>query len=73
MAGKTSKNETSCSGCLIALIGLCFLPAFPVGTIIGVLLIIVGNGMGQKLLCSKCGNPITEESKMCPTCRENFD
>lgn len=59
--GKKIYNNLSAQagGCVIAIIGICLLFFFPLGTIIGILLIICGGGIGYRRIkgwkCQDCG------------------
>jgi len=69
---KKIKTEFAGSGCLIQGIGLILLFLFPIGTIIGIPLLIVGGISANKLVCKSCGNPVTKAAKICPTCKAQF-
>ena len=74
MASKESKSgNLSCGSCLVAIIGVCMLPLFPIGTLLGLGLIMFANGMGSAFLCGNCGNTINPESRLCPTCKEPLE
>lgn len=62
-------NHNNGGGCLVALLGLCFIWFFPVGTIAGVLLIWLGSRMSYKFVCSTCGNSLEASSRLCPACK----
>lgn len=62
------KAKTGGGGCLVALIGLVSLFFFPVGTVIGIVLILVGNYWASYYFCSNCGNEVKSDSKLCPSC-----
>ena len=49
------------------------LPLFPIGTLLGLGLIMFANGMGSAFLCGNCGNTINPESRLCPTCKEPLE
>ena len=68
-----SKSEFVGMGCLVQLIGLGVIWVFPVGTVVGILLLIIGGRMAIKLICSQCGNPVTNKQvKICPSCQAAF-
>lgn len=73
MATKKRKSDFAGTGSLVQLIGLALLFFWPLGTIVGVVLFIVGSGMSIKLICSQCGNPIEKTATMCPHCKEPFN
>lgn len=61
------------SGCLVQGIGLILLFIFPIGTIIGVGLLIAGSAMSQKFRCSRCGSNLTSKRvQVCPCCHVQF-
>ena len=60
-------------GALVQLVGLVLLFFFPLGTIAGVLLLIIGSAMSVKTICSSCGNKVEKTSKLCPTCKASFE
>ena len=73
MASITKKSQFIGTGCLIQILGLLLLFVFPIGTIIGILLLITGSRLKVKLVCSECGNKIDgKEVKLCPTCKADF-
>jgi Zn finger protein HypA/HybF involved in hydrogenase expression len=68
-----SKSEFIGVGCFVQLVGLVLLFLFPIGTIAGVLLLILGGRMAIKLVCSSCGNPVSgKQVKVCPSCQSAF-
>lgn len=71
-AKKKRKSEFAGAGCLVQGIGLALLFFFPIGTIVGVVLLIAGSAMSVKLVCGNCGNKVESEAKMCPVCRADF-
>jgi len=62
------KAKTGSGGCLIALIGLVCLFYFPIGTIIGILLILIGNSWASYYACGNCGNEVKNDATLCPGC-----
>lgn len=70
---KKVKTEFAGSGCLIQGVGLILLFLFPIGTIIGIPLLIVGGLQANKLVCKNCGNPVTKTALICPTCKARFE
>jgi predicted RNA-binding Zn-ribbon protein involved in translation (DUF1610 family) len=69
-----SKTEFAGVGAAIQAVGLlsCFI-AFPVGIIVGVMLIVIGARMAIRLFCSNCGNRVeNREVKMCAVCHTTF-
>ncbi|WP_293373608.1 hypothetical protein [Nevskia sp.] len=73
MAFKKTKGEFAGPGCLVQGIGLIALFIWPIGTVIGVALLLVGSSMSKKLICSDCGNPVEKTSTMCPTCKVTLE
>ncbi len=73
MAKKKKKSEFLGVGCLIEAVGLVLLFLFPIGTIIGVILLVVGSRYSYKYVCSECGNKVEKTSKICPHCNVKFD
>jgi len=63
---KSTESKSSGIGIIVAIIGFIFLFFFPIGTIIGVFLLIYAAHLGTKRrglwVCKKCGH--TEERKM---------
>lgn len=56
-------------GGLVQLAGLALVFFFPIGTIGGVMMLIIGGRMSHKLTCGECGNKIADKDvKMCPVC-----
>lgn len=67
------KFETTGGGCLGQLIGLIALFFFPIGTLIGIALLVYGSQLSRKWRCSECGNPLIDQHvKICPTCKTEF-
>lgn len=58
-------------GCLIQLIGLVLLFVFfPIGLIVGILLLIIGQRLSFKFICSECNNRLDNSKvKICPVCK----
>jgi NADH:ubiquinone oxidoreductase subunit K len=55
------------------IIGIFLLFVFPVGTAVGVGLIVVGWRMGKTHVCSECGNLVHDRAvKICPACKVSF-
>jgi len=65
---KKSKATGTGAGCLIVIIGVLLIGFFPVGTIIGIILILVGLGYGSKQqhfwVCKNCGFKFEREKKL---------
>ncbi len=73
MAIKKKKSEFIGVGCWIQLIGIVLLFLFPIGTIIGVALLVIGSRFSYKFICSECGNKVEKTSKICPHCGVKFE
>jgi rubrerythrin len=72
-AKRKRKTEMAGVGCLIQAIGLVALFFFPIGTFIGIILLIYGSMKSTYLVCSNCGNRLSDKNvKMCPTCKANL-
>jgi hypothetical protein len=69
---KKTKYEFAGVGALVQLVGLVALWFFPIGTFVGVVLLIIGSAMSKKILCGECGNKVDKDSKMCPHCKVEF-
>ena len=64
------KRKTSAVGILLELVGLILLFLFPIGTLIGIILLVVGGRQSLQLVCSECGNPVnSKDVKLCPVCK----
>lgn len=65
------KVEMVGAGCLVQGLGilLCFV-AFPIGLIVGIILLLIGGRMAIKYVCGSCGNKIADiDVKICPVCK----
>jgi hypothetical protein len=72
-ARRIAKSQLAGMGCLLQLIGLILLFFFPIGTIIGLALLILGHFSARKLICGNCGNPVASRSvKLCPARHAQF-
>lgn len=69
MAKRKWKNEFAGVGAMLQFIGLLCLVLYPIGTVIGVVLFIVGSCKSQKQVCGDCGNRILNTTLICPTCK----
>jgi len=68
------QSKTSAGGLLLELIGFALLFLFPVGTVMGISLIIAGASSGGRFVCSDCGTELTgKKVKLCPGCRMFFN
>lgn len=68
-----TQHETFGTGCLLQAIGIGIVWIWPIGTVIGIPLIIIGQVKYKKLICSECGNPVdSKQVKLCPACRAKF-
>ena len=64
-----SKTEFCGVGCLVQGIGVAFLFFFPVGTIAGMLLLLIGGRMACSHVCSVCRGGIDKKARVCPHCQ----
>src|SRR5438105_15204944 len=55
VAKKKRHSEFIGAGCLVQAIGIVLLFFFPIGTLIGVVLLIYGSGLAIKWRCGHCG------------------
>ncbi len=69
MVQKKQKAEFAGAGCFVQALGVVALFFFPIGTVLGVILLIAGSAMSLKTICSRCGNKVEKTSKICPTCQ----
>ena len=68
-----TRPSTSGVGFGIQFVGFCLIFVWPIGTIIGIGLLVVGGSMSRKLVCGECGNKVdSHDVKMCPTCKARF-
>lgn len=73
VAKRKRKSEMAGVGCLIQGIGLGLLFFFPYGTLIGVVLLIYGSTKSIYLVCSNCGNRLTDKNvKICSVCKAHL-
>jgi len=69
------KTEFAGKSSVVQLLGLalCFF-FFPIGLILGILLIIIGSAMSRAWHCSECGTRLTSgKIKICPGCQSRFE
>jgi rubrerythrin len=70
MASIKRKNEMAGVGCAIQGIGLALLLWWPIGTILGLVLLVYGSMRACYYVCGHCGNRIADKGvKMCPVCK----
>jgi hypothetical protein len=68
-----SKIEFFGWGGFVQLLGICVLWWYPLGTIIGIILLGVGHVLSKKKLCSRCGAIIAnKDAKVCSMCQCSF-
>lgn len=71
MAKIISKTEKTGAGCFVQAVGVIALFFFPVGTILGLILLVWGSQLSKKLICGNCGNRVdSRDVKICPVCKE---
>lgn len=63
------KSEFAGLGAFLQLVGLVLLFFFPIGTVIGIGLLIYGRTKAFKHLCSVCGNRIEPTTTICSHCK----
>lgn len=74
LAKLTRKTEFAGVGAAVQAAGVlaCFF-MFPVGLIVGILLLIIGGRMAIKFYCGNCGNRVeNKQVKMCPVCHSTL-
>lgn len=70
MATLEKNTKGGFTGAMLILTGIVLLFVWPFGTIIGVILLIVGCNIGNGYRCGDCGNKIEDSKvKMCPICK----
>lgn len=63
------KTESMGTGCLVQGIGVPALFFFPFGTVIGVILLILGSRMATYHVCSECKTKLGgKDARVCPAC-----
>ena len=73
MIGEVKRKTEFCGvGCLVQGIGLVSLFFFPYGTIIGILLLLIGSQMSMSWICSVCRGKIDKKAKICPHCQSEL-
>lgn len=65
-------RERAGVGALIQLFGVILLFAVPIGTVIGIVLIVVGTKKTYARKCSECAGKVNEGAKVCQHCRVPF-
>lgn len=77
MAGRRgfidTKSETVGTGCLVQLIGLLVIWWFPIGTVVGLGLLLWGHCQARFPICSIYGTRLTSRKVIvCPACNSTF-
>ena len=73
MAKLVKKIQNGGAGMVLQVLGFILLFLFPIGTVIGIVLLICGSSLSKKLICSDCGNKIEDKGvKLCPVCKASF-
>jgi hypothetical protein len=68
------KNEFAGTGCAIQGLGLLLVWWWPIGTVLGLGLLIYGSIKSGYFVCGNCGNRIADrEVRMCPVCKSRLD
>lgn len=67
------KTEFAGAGAGVQLLGVvcCFL-FFPIGLILGIILLIVGGRMAIVAVCSECRGKVDAKAKLCQHCGKTF-
>jgi rubrerythrin len=74
LASYEKNTRGGLTGALLILGGVVMLFIWPFGTIIGLVLLVLGCSIGNGYRCGNCGNKIESKFvKMCPTCSERFE
>lgn len=73
MAHRVEKVDFAGGGSLVQLLGLILLFFFPIGTILGVILMVSGSSSAKYFICSDCGNRLEKTASICPTCKSDID
>ena len=69
MAQLEKNTKGGCLGALLILIGIALLFVWPIGSLIGVILLICGALLGNGYRCGDCGNKVESKLvKICPVC-----
>lgn len=62
-------TKSSIGSVVAVIVGFLLLFAFPIGTVIGIILMCAAAGAEKKFRCSLCGNPVADNHvRMCPCC-----
>lgn len=70
MARVEKKYEFAGVGALIQAIGVVLLFIVPIGTVVGIALLIIGSVQSRRFVCSACKNRVpSKDVKVCPACR----
>lgn len=73
MAKKEKRVEFIGASSLVQLLGVVLLFIFPIGTVIGIVLLIVGSQMAIKWQCSHCGTTLSNKRvRICPACKTHL-
>jgi hypothetical protein len=68
------KTKITNGGVLIQVVGLVLLfVAFPIGLVLGFIIIVLGGRVARQAICSECRNPLAgKQVKICPVCKAEF-
>ena len=73
-ARRKRKNEFAGIGCVLQAFGLVALFFFPIGTVLGLVLLVYGSMKSQYYACGGCGNRLADKDvTMCPTCHARVE
>lgn len=74
IAKLVSRSDFVGWGCLVQFIGVVLLFFFPLGTIIGLFVIIGGHRMAYKHYCGGCGNKLADKNaRLCGVCHSTLE
>lgn len=72
-AGKIRRCEFAGWGAVVQLAGLLLLFWLPLGPLLGLVLLYVGNRQSLYWVCSRCGGRLAQrDARCCPVCRAPF-
>lgn len=71
-AMKVLKTDFLGTGAAVQAVGLALLFTGPIGLLVGIVLLVIGGRMAQKVVCTRCGNRTPRESRLCASCGADF-
>jgi hypothetical protein len=72
-AEKIKKTEFAGVSSIVQLVGAIALFVFPIGTVAGIILIIIGSNMSQRYTCSECAEKVEKAARRCRHCGAHFE